>query len=108
MSAGITGGLGSGLTERIVQQLPAFTGDVGGALYGAAKAVELARDIVQRRLELPAELPALLREKQVASGAADHCAHNGCDNSSILSIFHGAPPAPSTAVGRMIATPATH
>jgi hypothetical protein len=86
MGARITRRLRSALAQRIVQQFPAFAGHAGRSLHRAAKAVQLARDVIQGRFELPPELTALLGEKQVARGTANHSAYNGCDDSFVLHV----------------------
>src|SRR5947208_627023 len=86
MRGGITRRLRPSLPQSVVQQLPAFARDTGRALDRTAEAVELARDIIQGRLDLLPQLPAALREKQIACGAANDSAHDGCDDSSVLHV----------------------
>src|SRR5215471_17695093 len=62
--------------ERIVQELPAFVGHAGRLLNGGAEAHELAREIIERRLDLPTYVSAVIGEEQIAGDAADH----GTDN----------------------------
>src|SRR5262245_3642413 len=43
------------LAEGVVEQLPALAGNAGCLLHGGSEADELAREVVQRRLELPTQ-----------------------------------------------------
>src|SRR5437868_14626457 len=65
------------LAERLVQELPAFAGHAGSALQGAAEAVQLARNVVERRLDRAANAATVVREEEIAGGAADDCADDG-------------------------------
>src|SRR6266508_3981575 len=60
------------LAHRFVQQLPAFAGDAGGFGDGGAEAVQLPREIVERRLEVAAQSAPFLGEEQVTGDTADH------------------------------------
>src|SRR6266545_4061396 len=60
------------LAHRFVQQLPAFAGDAGGFGDGGAEAVQLPREIVERRLEVAAQSTPFLGEEQVTGDTADH------------------------------------
>ena len=51
------------LTQRVVQKLPALAGDAGCALQRAAEAVQFAREVVQRRLHLTAQVASAIREE---------------------------------------------
>src|SRR5690349_20540158 len=59
------------VAERVVQQLPAFVGHARGLLNGGPEAHELAREIIQRRLDLAPQGAAVLGEKQASGGAAN-------------------------------------
>jgi hypothetical protein len=83
MGAGIPR-LRPAFAQRVVELFAALAGDAGGTLYGAADAVELARQVIPRRFELPAELPPALRVKQIACGASNDRAHDRCDNCFVL------------------------
>src|SRR5476649_2571079 len=68
------------VADRFVQKTPALVCDAGRLLDRRAEACELMREIVKRRLDLPAERPSMLREKQVAHDTADHGACHRCCN----------------------------
>jgi hypothetical protein len=94
--------LGPPLAQRVVQQLPPFAGDVGGALDGAAKAVELARDVVKGRLHLAPQLTAALREKQIPCRAANDRANDCCNNRSVFHVRLLLNPGPSPDPGSLL------
>src|SRR4051794_21937847 len=78
MRARIARGLLAALAERVVQQLPSFTGDAGRLLDSRAEAHELAREVVERRLDLPPYAASVIGEEQVPGDAADDGAHDRC------------------------------
>jgi len=45
--------------ERLVQQVPAFVGQPEALLDGRAEVRELAREVIERGLDLAAERPAV-------------------------------------------------
>src|SRR5207244_5654792 len=61
----------SGFAQRFVQKLPAFAAHAAGFVDRAAQVVELARDLFNRRLDLPPPCPSELREKQIARHRPD-------------------------------------
>src|SRR6185503_17685031 len=65
------------LADGVVQQPPAFVGDARRFLDGGAEAHELAREIFERRLQLPPHASTLLGEKQIACHSTDDCTHQG-------------------------------
>src|SRR6185295_20367130 len=56
----------SAFAERVVQQLPPLVGDPRGFLDGRPEAHELAREIVESRLDLATNAAAVIGEEQVA------------------------------------------
>src|SRR5262245_11835788 len=59
-----------------VQELPPLVGDAGRLVDGRSEAVELAREVVERRLELSTQPPSALSEKQIPG----HASNDGADN----------------------------
>src|SRR4051812_25751181 len=85
MRSGETRRLMAAFADRIVQQLPAFVGDAGRLLHGRSEAHELAREILERRLDLPAHPATLVGEEQIAGDAADHRADDcRCDSTRVV------------------------
>src|SRR5690242_20556040 len=78
MRARVPRRLMAAFAERIVQELPALVGHTGGFLHRRAEAHELAREVVERGLDLPPQAAAVLCEKQIPGDAADHGAHDCC------------------------------
>src|SRR5688572_475238 len=68
----------AGFSERFVEQLPAFAGDAGGARNRPAETAQLAGNVIEGRLELPAQLPPLVREEHVPGKTAQHCTYCCC------------------------------
>src|SRR5215470_4402207 len=58
--------------EGVVEQLPTLAGDTGGLLDGRSEAHELAREVIERRLELPTQGATVVGEEQVTGDASDH------------------------------------
>src|SRR5436190_22952481 len=65
------------LAQGFVEQTPALTGHAGRPRNRPAELVELAREILERRLELPPQRPAALGEEQISGQRADDAAHDG-------------------------------
>src|SRR5205809_7234843 len=68
--------------ERVVQKLPPFVGDARRFLNGRAETHELAREIVECRLDLPPHTATVFGEKQIAGHTPDYCAYNCRRNGS--------------------------
>src|SRR4029453_1535014 len=64
------------VAHRLVQELPPFVRDAGGLVDGRSKVVELAGEVVERRLELSAQPPPAIRKKQIPGQAPNHRADN--------------------------------
>src|ERR1700687_2390441 len=65
--------------QRVLQQLPAFVGGSCRLLDRVPEADELAREVFERRLDLPPHAPPTLCEEQVPSDPTDDGAHDrGC------------------------------
>src|SRR5579871_1711159 len=58
--------------ERVVEQLPPFVRDARRALHGGAEAVQLAREVVERRLELAPKRTTLICEEQIPGYGTNH------------------------------------
>src|SRR5581483_3661134 len=59
------------VAERFVQELPPFVRNAGRALHRRAEAVQLAREVVERRLELTAKRSSMFCEEQIPGYGAD-------------------------------------
>src|SRR5262245_33054009 len=64
------------VAHRLVQELPPLVGDAGRLVDGRSEAVELAREVVERRLELSTQPPSAIGEKQIPGHASNHGADN--------------------------------
>src|SRR5579872_7333557 len=60
------------VSERVVEEFPPFVRDAGRALHGRAEAVQLAREIVERRLELAPKRTTLICEEQIPGYGTNH------------------------------------
>src|SRR5436190_3181767 len=64
------------VAHRLVQELPPLGRDAGRLVDGRSEAVELAREVVERRLELFAQPPSVIGKKQIPGHASNHRADN--------------------------------
>src|SRR5262245_59993927 len=64
------------VAHRFVQELPPLVRDAGRLVDRRSEAVELAREVVERRLELPTEPPSAIGEEQIPG----HASYHGADN----------------------------
>src|SRR5579864_5471274 len=79
MRARIPGGSLRAFANRIVEKAPPLVRDARRLLYGRPEAVELARQVVERRLDLTAQRPAVFGEKQIPREATHDSSQNrGC------------------------------
>src|SRR5829696_4598093 len=62
---------GAGLADRIVQQLPALARYPGRLGDRAAEMVELAREILERRLQAPAQFTTAVGKEHVRDSRTD-------------------------------------
>src|SRR5213596_217500 len=62
---------------HLVEHAPAVVGDAGGLANGRPEAGELAREVVDRRLELPPKDPSVRGEEEVADQSAERRAGAG-------------------------------
>jgi hypothetical protein len=102
MRGGESPRLSSAFAHRIVEQPPSFAGDAGGFLDRRSEAVQFARQVFQRRLNRPTQVPAVICEEQISRYAADDCPCNGRRDCPRV-VSHARPPL-STLLQRCIST----
>src|SRR5919198_6177025 len=70
--------------ERIVQQFPAFIGHAGRLLDRRPEADQLARDVLERRIDLTPKRSPAISEEQVPDPSSNHRACHDCRQRSVV------------------------
>src|SRR5438128_658102 len=76
--------------ERFVQQLPPFVGYACRLLDRRPEADQLARDVLECRLDLTPERSPAIGEEQITGRSSNHRACQGCRQRSV--VHHAMPP----------------
>src|SRR6267378_5168377 len=66
------------VAKRVVQQPPALACRSGRPVHRAAETVELARHVIERRLDLPPQRAAMVGEEQIPRDPTEDCTRHHC------------------------------